>query len=108
MSPGPHPATASLGTASGGITTDQAIHRPKRLADEKGFALSISRCRRLVTSHVKRRETVSDAEFLALAHAIAYADPTGNTAASNVDRGRQLRRPVDLTSELATIGDTHA
>lgn len=108
MTAGYAPATASPGTASGDITTDQAITRLKRLADEQGITLSISRCRRLITSHTKHRGTVTDVEFLELVRAISYQDPTGNTAARNVDRGRQLRRPVDLTSELATIGDTHA
>lgn len=78
--------TNSPGTASGDITTDQAITRLKRMCDEKGINVSVSKCRRLVVSHSKQRDVVSAPEFAAIVRTISYSDPTGNTAARNVDR----------------------
>ena len=66
---------------------DKLITRLLEIAADHRLPLSPSRASRLVRGEL-RRHSVTDAERTLLAYVLAYADPTGETAARNVDGGR--------------------
>lgn len=62
------------------------LRHAMRHIDERGLNISPSKARRLIRGHLRTIGATPDERDL-LRYLLSYADPTGESAAANVDRG---------------------
>lgn len=65
-------------------SVDQLVVRAVMFAGERSLGLSPSKCSRLVRAHIRKGGTIATAAEL-LGYCMTHADPTGESAAHNVD-----------------------